>query len=124
MSDFQKVRVTFTDADGKQVSAAMRQLSEFATAAYFKPDHDRVLGCLTWDESDDVTVTPIRELPTGVGAVIRVSDYRSASYVTGYEDADTWVRAGEYWANGPGETEHDSAVSRWEYEVLSEGIQL
>ena len=121
--DWQKVRVTFQDADGNEVSAVMwRHGGDEATV--FSPD--RAYGPSVWIEwssdFEQVSVTPIRELPTGVGAVIRcIGDFE-----TDDPRIDVYVRtAYGRWTNSISSWKPtDIEVAAWEYEVLSEGIQI
>jgi len=127
MSDWQKVRVTFDDADGNTVSAVMFTTPEYLARAYRRPDisHDGVV--IRWDEGRDIVkVAPIRELPTGTGAVIRVSDY--GPYVTGVhgDERDVYITdaSGKCWSNSDGDFVTSAEMNDWQYEILSEGVQL
>lgn len=124
MSDFQKVRVTFTDADGKQVSAAMWQLPSAGESAFIRADHKNYVGCLSWFKGiDDVKVEAIPELPIGVGAVIRALGVWAE-----YGDVrDVYIsdQSGVWWSNNDGDVVSKEQIeSKWTFEVLSEGIQL
>lgn len=126
MSDFQKVRVTFMDADGKGVSAAMWQLPSGGNSAFIRADHENYVGCLSWFNGiDDVTVTPINGLPTGAGAVIRALALGVWAKYGDVRDVYISDQSGVWWSNNDGDVfskeqiEHD-----WTFEILSEGIQL
>lgn len=134
MTDWQKVRVTFTDAGNNEVSAAM-------WAGKVEPEgrpdwvHSYVYGDRKFAEGDvsmqighKVTMVPIRELPTGVGAVIRVSDY--GDYFEGnygdLRDVYTTDASGLWWSNTDGDVISCESIKHydWHYEIISEGIQL
>ena len=123
MSDFQKVRVTFTDADGKQVSAAMWAKSDWPDCGYSRKG-SYVGVFVSWcGEAENVTVTPIRELPTGAGAVIRMTG-DSAIYG---DVRDVYIsdQSGLWWSNNDGDVVSKEQIERnGDCEVLSEGIQL
>lgn len=123
MSDFQKVRVTFTDADGVLVSAAMWSLEASPGFAYLNPDHNDLRASLYWLDEGSVTATPVRKLPTGVGAVIRALGVQ-AKYV---DVRDVYIsdQSGVWWSNSDGDVVSKEQIERdWTFEVLSEGIQL
>lgn len=132
MSDWRKVRVTFQDADGNEVSAVMWETPEYKAAAYANNDHSDVGVCVNWALGNKrVTVTPIPELPTGVGAVIRVTDYGKNTF---QQDAPgpygaLWMLGSEGWIHrGPHRGDpfkpFEIASDGWQYEILSEGIQI
>lgn len=120
MSDWQKVRVTFQDADGNEVSAVMWRV-ENALQVWRSTDPSDEFGFLV--DYEGVAVTPIRELPTGVGAVIRVTDYGETE-AFGDDAYDVWVSTRTGWTNGEGAWEQSDLVRDWQCEILSEGIQI
>jgi len=127
MNDWQKVRVTFDDADGNTVSAVMFTTPEYRDRAYRNPDDSDVEVVVWWGyEPDGVKVIPIRELPTGAGAVIRASDY--GPYVTGVhgDERDVYITdaSGKCWSNSDGDFVTSAEMNDWQFEILSEGVQL
>lgn len=123
MSDWQKVKVQFKDADGMLVSATMWARSDWPDCGYSRKG--ACVGVfLSWHgEAENVTVTPIRELPTGVGAVIRMIGYAAA-----YGDVrDVYIsdQSGAWWSNNDGDCFSKQQIEQdGNFEVLSEGIQL
>lgn len=123
MSDWQKVRVSFTDADGNRVSAVMWALHGSAANGLCLSVEDD--NPIYMEVDGSVKVTPIRELPTGVGAVIRVNK----PYFSDTRDLYTHVGSG-WWKNLEGDdvsaTAEDNGFDKksWPWEILSEGIQL
>ncbi len=124
MSDWQKVRLTFTDADGSGVSAVMWR-DPYGSSVYGNRD----IGPDVWigwsDDYQGVKVEPIRELPTGVGAVIKVVKPIFT------KSRDLYCHTGNgWWTNGEGSDISAHAEYNgfddldWPYEILSEGIQL
>jgi hypothetical protein len=119
MGVWQKVRVSFNDADGSEVSAVM----------FKEPRGDYYVtkngGGACVMASKDLTVAPIRDLPTGVGAVIRVNKPQFSDT----RDLYTHVGGG-WWTNLEGDdvsaTAEDNGFDKksWPWEILSEGIQL
>jgi hypothetical protein len=67
----------------------------------------------------------MRELPTGVGAVIRVTASNDSFNLYG-DTRDIFVSdvSGEWWGNSDGDVCANTAMQDWQYEVLSEGIKL
>ncbi|UXO93911.1 hypothetical protein Pan2_92 [Pseudanabaena phage Pan2] len=121
MSDWQKVRVAFNDADGNGVSAVMWRVKN-ALQVWRSTDPSDEFGFAV--DFEGVMVSPIRELPTGVGAVIRVTDCNDGMTTVG-EDGDVYVRgSGEFWTDGEGDFIHSDDMTDWQYEILSEGIQI
>jgi len=123
MSDFQKVRVTFRDADGKQVSAAMWALEASPGFAYLNADHNDLRASLYWLDEHSVTVTPISDLPTGAGAVIRVL----GAWAEYGDVRDVYIsdQSGKWWSNNDGDCFSKEKIEKdGTYEVLSEGVQL
>ena len=123
MSDWEKVRVDFTDADGNEVSAVMYYCPKHdSSAAYSAPQPSDSQGgsfFIVWLDEEAVGVTPIRELPTGVGAVVRVE----LGYPANREMV--LVRVGpQQWRDTRGQSWYEPYVSWQKYEVLSEGVQL
>jgi len=120
-SNWQKVKVAFDDADGNQVEAVMWWVKD-ALQVWRSTDPGDEFGFHF--DSEGVTVTPIRELPTGVGAVIRVTDYNDGMTAAAGDD-DVYVRGvGEFWTDVEGGICHSDDMADWQYEVLSEGIQI
>lgn len=113
MSD-EKVRVLFTDADGNDVSAVM-----------FRVPNRNSVHCPGVEIHGELSVTPIRELPTGVGAVVRVNKPQ----FSGTRDLYTHVGSG-WWTNLEVDDVFATAErngfddKQWPWEVLSEGIQI
>lgn len=124
MTEWQKVRVQFTDADGDEVSAVMWSLG--GSLSNYKDgtpsDHP---DYLYMERGVMVKVTPIRELPAGVGAVIRVTASNDSFNLYG-DSRDIFVSdvSGEWWGNSDGDVCANTAMQDWQYEVLSEGIKL
>lgn len=120
MTDWQKVKVEFTDADGNEVSAVMWQ-RKGAPGEVQLWRHETDCGILIKYSHKDpaVKITPIRELPTGVGAVVRVSWVFPALE----EAVLTLVATGEWIAND-GDIWPSADVADSNYEVLSGGVQL
>lgn len=118
MTDWQKVRVTFTDADGREVSAVM----------YKSPTRNSAFDTLVGPGVEihgEFGCEPIRELPTGVGAVIKVVKPIFT------ESRDLYCHTGNgRWTNGEGSDISAHAKHNgfddldWPYEILSEGVQL
>lgn len=122
MTTWQKVRVTFNDADGNEVSAVMWQ--DVLQGACVDRKKDTLW--VGWNLDYAPKVTPIRELPTGVGAVIRVNDYGRYMKFP-YDDLrDIFISdpSGRWWSNTDGDVCPDTQMDDWQYEILSEGIQL
>ena len=116
MTAWQKVRVEFDDADGNRVSAVMWRDGSNQAAWARSDDIPRTSVVVDWVKDDDVTVTPIRELPTGLGAVIEVPT------VPGY--CERWVRVGDdSWRLGSYVEELNSYFDGLAFTVLSEGVQ-
>lgn len=119
MTNWQKVRVEFDDADGNRVLAAMWAES---IPGGFRTEggvFTKNIGPSLWIEwssdFDGITVTPIRELPTGLGAVIEVPT------VPG--DCERWVRTAEdNWVNDWRTEKPDSYFDVLNFTVLSEGV--
>jgi hypothetical protein len=126
MSEWQKVRVQFTDADGNKVSAALWAREGHSGVAYVTAgSNDDLLFSWYPDKGQPVIVTPMRELPTGVGAVIRVTASNDSFNLYG-DTRDIFVSdvSGEWWGNSDGDVCANTAMQDWQYEVLSEGIKL
>ena len=120
MSEWQKVKVTFNDADGNEVSAVMWANSNYPTCVYLEANDSDVGIYVAWTLNDKrIKVTPIRELPTGVGAVIRIDSEWAAGGTSGL-----FVFDAEGWWHGDGDSYKATDVAEWKYEILSEGIQL
>lgn len=118
MSDWQKVRVTFNDADGNEVSAVMWQNEDSPQSVCTSPE---VSSCwIGWNLVHGVMVSPIRELPTGVGAVIRVVD----EWTTKSNPLNVFTLDAQGWWHGDSDVYRPEQVAEWQYEVLSEGIQI
>ncbi len=117
-NDWQKVKVAFDDADGNRVEAVMWKLpkSPMVWAAY---DPSFCVGIDT--DVEGITVTPIRELPTGVGAVIQISSELAASDNLHHR---LFTLDAQGWWHGDGDAYTETDVIDWQYEVLSEGIQI
>ncbi len=113
MTEWQKVRVQFTDADGDEVSAVMWSL-DGSLSNHKDGTPSDYPHYLYMEHGVMVRVTPIRELPTGVGAVIRIKDVG----VLVRNSIGIWCAA-----NVSGDLDHPR-VAEMEYEVLSEGIKL
>ena len=116
MTDWRKVRVEFDDADGNRVSAVMWQNAVQYGAEHFwlstEDDDDRLVSIAP---TPHLTVTPIRELPTGLGAVIEVTT------VPG--DCERWVRTAEdNWVSDWRTEKPDSYFDGLNFTVLSEGV--
>lgn len=126
MSDWQKVRFQFTDASGEEVSAVMWTLPEYPTAVYLNADHNDIGFCINWPYNDGrIKVTPIRELPTGLGAVVKVVKPQFN------KGRDLYIHTGNgWWCNNEGNdisahSDHSGFDElEWPYEVLSEGVEL
>ena len=122
MSDFQKVRVSCKDADGKRVSAAMWGDSG-GVLLNWPNDDVRPANYLHMEHGKDVEVAPIHDLPNGVGAVIRALGVW-AEYG---DERDVYIsdQSGVWWSNNDGDVVSKEHIeSKWTFEVLSEGIQL
>lgn len=120
MSDWQKVRVTFQDADGNEVSVPM-WANDYLFMGKERGDGN------AWKilPGKGLKSTLIRELPTGVGAVIRVTDYNDGMDTATGGDDDVYVRGvGEFWTDIEGGFAHSDDMADWRYEVLSEGTQI
>ncbi len=117
MSDWQKVKIEFDDAEGNRISAVMWQRNNTPRFAYQNPNNSWDIS-FDWNTGEEsrVTVTPIRELPTGLGAVIEVPT------VPG--DCERWVRTAEdNWASDSGRTDKpDLYFDGLNFTVLSEGV--
>lgn len=120
-NNWQKVRVAFDDADGNRVEAVMWSLPDEASfyAEAFSAK-DIVDGLWIQVPRAEGVVTPIYDLPTGAGAVIRLG--RAYGDVRDFYISDV---SGKWWSNSDGDT-HSSheLIKHGGYEVLSEGIQL
>lgn len=121
MSDWQKVLITFNDADGSEVSAVMWKHKRDECEVF---SHTETSGPDLWIEwnrdYESLTVEPIRELPTGVGAVIRcIGTFRMGDPS---DDVYTLSVDGK-WHNGYDAKTPDQ-MTHWEYEILSEGFQI
>lgn len=122
MPDFQKVRVTFKDADGRQVSAAMWGDNGGVLINWNNRDV-RPANYLYMEHGKDVKVETINELPTGVGAVIRALGV-SARYGD-VRDVYITDQSGVWWSNNDGDVASKEEIEHeWIFEVLSEGIEL
>ena len=117
MSDWQKVRITFDDADGNEVSAVMY---EDADAKLWNGTPQT--ANLSLQALGGISITEIRELPTGVGAVIRCT----GPSATGDDLDDVYVRGtDDTWRNWDSDIRaYSDVVCEWQYEILSEGIQI
>ena len=120
MSDWQKVRVTFNDADGNGVSAVGWTWQKIEPNVFIEvlggpSDGNARTGEVPWSIcAVGDKVTPIRELPTGVGAVIRLKD----------GSVLTRNIAGMWCAEESDDDMYSNDVEKVQYEILSEGIQL
>lgn len=125
MSDWQKVRIQFTDASGEEVSVVMWAPPEFRYAAYQSDNQDDVGLTLIWGEDSGVKMDAIRELPTGLGAVVKVVKPQFN------KGRDLYIHTGNgWWCNNEGNdisahSDHSGFDElEWPYEILSEGIEL
>lgn len=113
MSDWQKVRVEFDDADGNRVLAVMFQDPDSDFQLW--RSHDPVDGLgLIFDSKNEVTVTSIRELPTSLGAVIEVPT------VPG--DCERLVLTSIGWIDEMGNEVRAGHFDVLNFTVLSEGV--
>ena len=121
MTTWQKVRVTFTDADNNEVSAVMYEDQD---GDFWNGPSSEALLCVSLLRGG-YEIEEIRELPTGVGAVIKVVKpiFTKAR--------DLYCHTGNgWWTNGEGSDISAHAEYNgfddlgWPYEILSEGIQL
>lgn len=130
MTDWQKVRVQFNDADGNEVSAVMWHNQERDIRRVWNKIDSIMRGVaglgvgelkITWTEREEVKVTPIRELPTGVGAVIVVKHVDCDPTNLMRDLTGTWIDdEGDDWLHD--KLNNPDVIESWE--VLSEGIQL
>jgi hypothetical protein len=118
MNDWQKVRIQFTDASGEEVSAVMWTHPSYANLAYKRSDLDNLGMCFMWAPRDQVTVTPIRELPTGLGAVV------SVEYGLPINDVENYVYMGDdWWGTRDAKDIRSENLAELKFTVLSEGIE-
>lgn len=120
MSYWQKVRVTFQDAGGNGVSAVMWR-ADGDGVLYTHRDNLTPALWIEWNDDYELArVELIRELPTGVGAVIRCI----ASFRMGNPSDDVYTLGVDgKWRSGHEAVTPDQML-HWEYEILSEGIQI
>lgn len=125
MSNWQKVRVTFTDAEGNEVSAVMWALPKYyPTAVHLNADHSDFGLCIDWANNDKwIKVEPIRELPTRLGAVVEFSTVpgviQRCVYVGEMDFGNPYV-----WFNVTNGVTYKTSEIPENFTVLSGGIEL
>ena len=120
MSDMQKVRVSLTDADGKVHEVVGYQYQSDPAAIYQSQEADDWVIQLM-NEDAVFAVTPIQELPTGLGAVVEVRWDDPEGPLT----TERYVRIGDatWFTPEMGEDVSDKFLKAQEFTVLSEGVK-
>jgi hypothetical protein len=123
MTDMRKVRVSLVDADGKTHEVVGYRRNDEQPVVFMEVDSEAGINksaCIAWIGDSDVTVTPIVELPTGLGAVVEVL------YGPPTNDSDQYVHVG----HGKWVPQHrllEPVSGKWfkerRFTVLSEGVK-
>lgn len=123
MTDFKKVAVTITDADGAehrivgyQAFATVYQTNTIPAGVYDDWSINIIGGRVKTEE--------IRSLPTGIGAVVRVENPTGVEYPE--QDGDIYVRVTDEWwcaPDGIGDCRSEELLGK-NFTVLSEGVEL
>lgn len=123
MGDMRKVRVSLTDAEGKVHEVVGYRRNAEITGVFMRDD-DEATGInasvmVQWVDDEDVTVTPIQELPTGLGAVVEVD------YGPPINEVERFVHIGDdYWHEARSCRELTSSMlGRMAFTILSEGVK-
>ena len=117
MTDMQKVRVSLVDADGVTHEVVGWRRPGQGGAVFMaedEPHGGNISPALSWMKAG-VTVTPIVELPTGLGAVV---EYREEG-----AEPQRFVYVGDDWWLGPGSGVRSDWVAARPFTVLSEGVK-
>jgi hypothetical protein len=123
VSDFKKVRVRLVDADGVEHSVVGWRLPGDGNPVLSEPK-DVGLPASFWylEYGDDVEVTPVVELPTGLGAVVEVTYNYPISNDGDCTDRLVLTGKNEWYATIGQEVFEDRHILGNRFVVLSEGV--